>query len=369
MFKYVVLLTSVAIAGVAALFSVTGLSKLFAGAFIPVIIMASTLEIGKLVTASLLTRSWQKLTTVFRAYYIFAVFVLVVITSAGIYGFLTSAYQTTADELRIIERQEQVLESRRARYEEQLESSGPLLESVNQSITQLTQGLASGTRIEYVDSATGQLVSTTSRYTREALQEQLAVANEEREEIVSNRQEWNDSITSIDMQIIDLQANSEVAAEIGPLRYISNLTGVEMDRVVNWFALLIIFVFDPLAVTLVVAYNRLDVEGKRDDDDDPTPPLEPTPPEPEPEPEDDVEVVPPPDHNLAMKSIEESAETTKNIMEDRKREEDIEEGGLDKSPQKVLNLEENKETEESPQQSGNIEKLDHWSALSRNKRL
>ncbi len=269
MFKYIVLLTSLTIAGVAAFFSVTGLAKLFAGSFLPVLVMASALEIGKLVTASLLTRSWDNLTKPLKVYYSIATITLIVITSAGIYGFLTAAYQTTADELRLLDRQTTILESRKERYQEQLGQSDGQLEAINTTISQLTDGLANN-QIQYVDPETGQLVTSTSRATREALQAQLDVANTERAGINTRRQEWNDSITSLDQQVIELQSNSEVAAEVGPLRYLSNLTGLEMDRVVNYFALMIIFVFDPLAVTLVIAFNRLHMEGRKptDEDDD-----------------------------------------------------------------------------------------------------
>ena len=263
MFKYLVLATSIGIASVAAFFSVSGLAKLFAGSFLAVAIMASALEIGKLITASLLTRSWSKLTRPLKLYYSIAVVALILITSAGIYGFLTAAYQVTADELRVLDRQVSVLESQKGRYQEQLDQSDTELESITQTITQLTEGLANN-QIQYVDPETGQLVTSTSRATREALQSQLGVANAERDAIQTRRQSWNDSITSKDLQIIDLQSNSEVAAEVGPLRYISNLTGMDMDKIVNYFALLIIFVFDPLAVTLIIAYNRLQIQGVED---------------------------------------------------------------------------------------------------------
>ncbi len=111
--------------------------------------------------------------------------------------------------------------------------------------------------IQYVDEETGQLITTTSLNTRLALQEQLQIATSERENLATRIEELTDSVTQLDLQALNLTVDSEVAAEVGPLRYLSNLTGWSMDRVVNAFALLIVFVFDPLAVSLVVAYNRL----------------------------------------------------------------------------------------------------------------
>ena len=256
MFKYVVLLSAILIATVAAFFSISGLGKLFAGSFLAVVIMASVLEAGKLVTASLLTRHWQDLTRLMRAYYFLATFTLIVITSAGIYGFLTAAYQTTADQLSILDRQTQALDLRKERYQEQLDLYIGERETLSLTVGELSRGLANNV-IQYVDEETGQLVTTTSLNTRLVLQEQLQITTQERGNLGLRIEELTDSVTQMDLQALNLTIDSEVTAEAGPLRYLSNLTGWPMDQVVNAFALLIIFVFDPLAVSLVVAYNRL----------------------------------------------------------------------------------------------------------------
>ena len=256
MFKYVVLLSAIVIATVAAFFSVSGLGKLFAGSFLAVVIMASVLEAGKLVTASLLARHWNDLTRLMRAYYLLATFVLIVVTSAGIYGFLTAAYQTTADQLSILDRQTQVLDLRKERYQEQLDLYIGEREILSLTVGELSRGLANNV-IQYVDAETGQLITTTSINTRVALQEQLQIATQERGNLGLRIEELPDSVTQLDLQALSLTVDSEVVAEVGPLRYLSNLTGWPMDQVVNIYALLLIFVFDPLAVSLVVAYNRL----------------------------------------------------------------------------------------------------------------
>ena len=256
MFKYVVLVSAIVIATVAAFFSVSRLGKLFAGTFLAVVIIACALETGKLVTASLLTRHWNDLTRLMRVYYLSATFILIVITSAGIYGFLTAAYQTTADQLSILDRQTQVLDLRKERYQEQLDLYIGERETLSSTVGELSRGLANNV-IQYVDEETGQLITTTSLNTRLALQEQLQIATSERESLAIRIEELTDSVTQLDLQALSLTVDSEVAAEVGPLRYLSNLTGWSMDSVVNAFALLIVFVFDPLAVSLVVAYNRL----------------------------------------------------------------------------------------------------------------
>lgn len=258
MFPLAILLTAVAISAVAAFFSVTGLGSLFAGAQVPVVIMASVLEIGKLVTASLLTRHWNDLSRVLRIYFSIAVVVLILITSAGIYGFLTGAYQTTADKFSIVSQQVSAIELRKQRYQEQLQVLLKERQEVTTSISTLSSGLANN-RVQYVDEQ-GRLITSTSSATRNALQQQLNNTNQQRESISNRIEQITDSITALDLQIIEINSNNEVAAEIGPLRYLSTLSGLSMDKIVNIFSLLIVFVFDPLAISLIIGFNRLQLQ-------------------------------------------------------------------------------------------------------------
>ena len=111
----------------AAFFSVSGLSKLFAGAAVSVIVMASSLELAKLITASYLYNYWEKINKSFRIYLSGAVLILILITSLGIYGFLTSAFQDTFNQFSIKEKQLAFLEQKEKfwnddviRYDEEL---------------------------------------------------------------------------------------------------------------------------------------------------------------------------------------------------------------------------------------------------------
>jgi hypothetical protein len=111
--------------------------------------------------------------------------------------------------------------------------------------------------VQFVDQATGQVITTTSSANRTALQEQLRAATEERSRLAERIETASDSITSLELQVLDISINNELAAEIGPLRFVSNLTGWEMDKVVNAFAIMIVLVFDPLAIALVISVNFL----------------------------------------------------------------------------------------------------------------
>jgi len=246
-------LSALAVAACAAYFSVLGLSKLFAGASLEVIVMAGSLELAKLISAGFLYNYWEKLNKLLKGYLTTAVVILMLITSAGIYGFLTSAYKVTSDQLDVIDKQTEVIELKKERYEEELANYNDERNQLNSSIGELSKGLANNV-IQYRDTS-GQIITTTSSATRKALTAQLEDFKIQRTNVTEKIDVLNDSITSLDLQVLDLTANNEIAAEIGPLRYISDVTGKDMDTVVNWFALFIVLVFDPLAVTLVIAFS------------------------------------------------------------------------------------------------------------------
>ena len=246
-------LSALFIASAAAFFSVTGLSKLFAGASTAVILMASSLEFGKLIAASFLYAYWDKVNKVLRTYLLLGVCVLILITSAGIYGFLTSAYQTTADQLSVLDKQVELVDLKKGRFQEQLDGYNSEKIQLSQTISELSKGLSNNV-ITYTDK-NGNLVTTTSSSTRRALEVQLKDAKSQRDIVSKKIETLSDSITKLDLSVLDIQQGSDVAAEVGPLKYMAEITGKPMATIVNWFALLIIFVFDPLAVTLVIAFN------------------------------------------------------------------------------------------------------------------
>ena len=263
-FPFIIALSALSVSLSAAFYSVTGLSKLFAGASFQVLIMASSLEVAKLVIASLLYQYWGELNKILRTYLSVAAFVLVLITSAGIYGFLSAAFQETAASAGIVDKEVELIDLKKGRFEENRTYYLSEKEALDQSISDLRAGLANNV-IQYKDKETGQIITTTSSSTRRALQAELDEAVESRNEISQKLEIVTDSITSLEIKRLDVQANSEVAAELGPLKYISELTNTPMSKVVNILMLVIIFVFDPLAISLVIAanfaFNRLRKKG------------------------------------------------------------------------------------------------------------
>ena len=216
--------------------------------------MASSLEFGKLISAGFLYNYWDKINKALRTYLLVGVFVLILITSAGIYGFLTSAYQVTADQLGVVDKQVELVELKKERFQEQLDGYTSEKKQLAESISELSKGLSNNV-IQYRDKETGEIITTTSSSTRRALERQLNDAKSERDRVSQKIEVLSDSITSLDIKVLNIQQSSEVAGEVGPLKFIAEATGKPMNTIVNWFALFIVFVFDPLAVTLVIAFN------------------------------------------------------------------------------------------------------------------
>ena len=267
-FPTVVALSALSVSVSAAFYSVSGLSKLFAGATFEVIVMASSLEVSKLVIASLLYQYWGKINKLLRFYLTLATIILVLITSAGIYGFLSAAYQVTATKSGIVDKRVEVLELRKNRF---IDSRDYLMTEkgvLDKSISSLRDGLSNNV-IQYKDKETGQIITTTSSSTRRALQNELNTAVTQRDKISIRLETATDSINGIDIKILDTESSAEIASELGPLKYLSELTGKPMNIIINVLLLIIIFVFDPLAISLVIASNFMfnQLKGKNENED------------------------------------------------------------------------------------------------------
>ena len=228
-FKYYVGLSALLIAGSAAFFSVFGLSKLFAGATMSVIIMASSLEFGKLVGASFLYRYWSTINNWLKIYMTIGVITLVVITSAGIFGFLSNAYQGATIEF---EKQTATLFYKEDRLAQLEEDKVYLKDELEQSVNALPDNYPTAKR-------------------------QL------REEYNPKVLELNDQILDVKQDISDLKVELvETGVDVGPVIYLARAFGTDIDTVTKFFIFILIFVFDPMAVSLVIAFNKIILEER-----------------------------------------------------------------------------------------------------------
>ena len=216
-------ISALLIAGSAGFFSVFGLSKLFAGAALSVIIMAGSLELGKLVTAAFLYRYWDKINYFQKVYLSIAVVTLILITSAGIFGYLSNAYQGATVSF---EKQSNKLLANEDRLEQLLEDKSFLKEELEIQVSDLPDNYITAKR-------------------------------KLREEYNPIIQQVNDEILDVKGKIGDLKVGLvETGVDVGPAIYLARTFDTDVDTVVNFFIFILIFVFDPLAVMLVVAFNQ-----------------------------------------------------------------------------------------------------------------
>ena len=222
LFPYLVGLAAFLVAGSAAFYSVFGLSKLFSGAAIAVVIMAGSLEFAKLVTASFLYRYWDDINRFMKTYLIIGVVTLVVITSAGIFGFLSNAYQgATAS----FEKESTALLYKQDRLDQLTEDKKFLKEELEAAVDELPENYR-----------------TAKRKLREEYQPKINQINED--------------MMSLKQEVGDLKiALVETGVDVGPAIYLARVFDTDVDTVVKYFIFMLIAVFDPLAVVLVISYN------------------------------------------------------------------------------------------------------------------
>jgi len=254
MFPFLIAFSALSVSASAAFYSVSGLSKLFAGASLEVIIMAGSLEFAKLVTASLLYQYWDTINKSLRTYLSIATIVLVLITSMGIYGFLSAAYQETYSKLSAVENEKSFIQQKIDFYQVDVTRYDTEIERISSNISTLSNAKVSNIQVRDT-TVSGGFRSTISTTELRMAQSRINIEEENRKLAQSKRTIASDSLQKFQLQVLNLNNNTEVAGELGPLQYLSSLTGYSMDKIINVLLLIIIFVFDPLAISLVVAAN------------------------------------------------------------------------------------------------------------------
>jgi len=234
--KYLVGFSALIIAGCAAYFSVTGLGVLFSGAAVSVMVMASALEFAKLVAATYLKQEWENIKGFNKWYLTSAVALLMLITSAGIFGYLSNAFQSQSLKLQQVDREVLV-------YSTKIDQNTAQITQLNTQLGQL-----SSTQNTILDKG-----KVNSRLLRSIDQKdrQTAQINKKIEVLQTENAKNNEKINEIKTSNLDLEK------EIGGFRFIAEAFGMELKNVVKFFIFLIVIVFDPLAVALIIAFNGL----------------------------------------------------------------------------------------------------------------
>lgn len=310
MFPVLLFAVSVLIAGTAAYFSVRGIGLLFAGSFLPVVVMASSLEIGKLFAVSFLYRQWHVMRRVLRFYLSVAVLLLIAITSLGIFGFLSDAYQHTRNQVNLYESKIESVESNNNMLRKKIElAEQNTIKTTDQSNTntdrykqiyddfvtqqnQTKQQIQSrldemNNQLSELERSPGGLFSSKTKKLEQLKTDQQP----EREQITQQltqidlliKQEYDRFMSKVDQQTtkqtdtVDIDSlykqidtNNEKILEyktnikqtdVGSFKFIAESFGLEVDDAVKWFIIMIVVVFDPLAMCLIIGYNMYVTSG------------------------------------------------------------------------------------------------------------
>jgi len=254
--SWFLLFCAVGLSLTAAYYSVMGLSILFASVAIPVIVMGSFLELSKIAITTYLHDQWKKTYTMLKVYLTTALVILSFITSLGIYGLLTTGFQENISKLEIGGKEVANVQLKRDRFNEIKKEYTLEKNTLDKDISQLRNALSTNTTTQTVDKKTGQVISKANTGNRKAFESQLTLALENKTKISTKIEALNDSLTNLDIQVLNMESKSQLGNELGAIKYVSELTGMPIKKTANIFILLIIFVFDPLAIILVIATNQ-----------------------------------------------------------------------------------------------------------------
>jgi hypothetical protein len=250
--KYLVAISALLIASSAAYFSVTGLGVLFSGAAVAVMVMASTLEFAKLVTATYLKQKWNEIGLLNKIYLSSAVVILMLITSAGIFGYLSNAFQQQNLKLDQVQREIDVWTNKIKTDTSQISLYTNQLNQLQSNSNTVLSGNTNRSSLRFATST-----------------------GKEQSKIRTKISVLNDSVVSYNGRINDIKNNNiELEREVGGFRFVAEAFGMNLNDVVKFFIFLIVIVFDPLAVALIISFNQLNMRGKKEDEKEPSSPEE-----------------------------------------------------------------------------------------------
>lgn len=262
--KLLVGAVALSLAVCAAFFSIVGLSKLFAGAAVAIIVMASTLEASKLVIASFLYQFWKTASKALRSYLLVAISIIAIITSIGIYGFLSAAYQETKSKYDLTQTQTDSLAVKKTYYESSVVTFKGQLTAKTTQLTNLTN-IRNSQEIRATELVNKNRSSRSADRSAKETDASIKQVNVEIDDLNKKIIAYSDSASKVQVAITQLSLKNEISSELGSLAYISKVLNVSMDKVVNVLIILFIIVFDPLAICMVLAFNFMNDKKPEDD--------------------------------------------------------------------------------------------------------
>ena len=249
-FHWLLGFTALAIALCAACFSVYGIATLFAGATISVMIMGSVLELGKLVGTTFLYRYWSKSMGILKTYMVASIVVLMIITSAGIFGYLSAAYQKSSIEFSVTQEKIKTTEAQKPYYQDQITAAKKRIDDLAKIRAAQEARMGEAMTNEFLSRNVLQL-----RQIQEQTTSLITQTDKDIREANNKIQTTIDDIRKIDDQVNQLKLGSAEKKDIQTFKFVADALGMSLDSVARWFIISVIFVFDPLAICLILAYN------------------------------------------------------------------------------------------------------------------
>lgn len=253
-------ITAITIALVAAFFSVYGIATLFAGAFTLTAVMASALEVGKLVAVTYLYRYWKKTKGFLKAYLSIATLVLMLVTSLGIFGYLSAAYQQSSIEYKAAQDKIVMIEGQKTYLNDRIAQAKTRITTLN-DMRQIQEARMSEVLTNAFLTRNPIQLKQIQDQTADLIKSADADIKTENERIQSTA----DEIASIDQRVNELKFSAANKKDIRTFQFVADQFDTTLDKVAKWFILTLIFVFDPLAVALILAYNVATFRHKEDE--------------------------------------------------------------------------------------------------------
>lgn len=251
--------TALLIAFMAAFFSIYGIATLFAGAFTLTAFMASSLEIGKLVGVTFLYRYWKKTQGFLKAYLGIAIVVLMLITSLGIFGYLSAAYQKSSIEFKAAQEKIVMVEGQKTYLNDKISQSKIRVQTLNEM-----RKLQESRMNEALTNAFLTRTPIQFKQIQDQTAEMIKSADNDIKIEQNKIQVSIDEISKIDQQVNEMKFASANKKDIRTFQFVADQFGTTLDKVAKWFIFTIIFVFDPLAIALILAYNVVAFKNTED---------------------------------------------------------------------------------------------------------
>jgi len=281
MFKYILAFSAFSLATCAGFFSIKGIALLFSASFWSVVIMGASLELGKVVSASYLYRYWDKINKILKKYMIFAVILLMIITSLGIFGFLSDAFQKNFSQYSLNLNKINNLKSQQSFFISQIDFNKNKLKDLidlqktyQSSLDSITKQDVSITKVtgggffssEKTEKITDQKLLDSKNKTLESSQQNIEALFNQISTVTTDLQNLEKQAYQTAQEIIALESDN-TKGEIGTFKFIAEAFNLNIQTAVKLFIILIVIVFDPLALCLIIAYNstlKNDLEFKKD---------------------------------------------------------------------------------------------------------